>query len=378
MGTLKKIRSRIPWGLVFNIFIVGFTIFLIVFFIFSKDGFIDLLNSGVKINVLWLLFAVFMHLSNIAIDATIIYLFVKESTPDFSLKNAIVVSMVGQFYCAITPSASGGQPMQILSMTRMGVSGANGTAALIQKFLVWQFTLTAYSVFAMVAKFSMFVGSLDYAMWVLTAIGFTGQILTIVVLLLASFNKSFTSKLIGGIFRFLGKIHLMKNVDQRIVNLNKTLNSFHECNKILNKNKALVVKVYVLTFIQLTILFLVPFCIAMSFGVGEKNGNVNMLDMLCAQSYVSMVSGLVPLPGGSGAAEYCFSQFFGSFFDAQMIKSAILIWRTITYYGTIMVSLPFAAVRKKKNAAPIDDSADNNDNNDNNNSNNDNGLAETE
>ncbi|MBQ1660629.1 MAG: flippase-like domain-containing protein, partial [Clostridia bacterium] len=363
MGTLKKIRSRIPWGLVFNIFIVGLTIFLIVFFIFSKDGFIDLLNSGVKINVLWLLFAVFMHLSNIAIDATIIYLFVKESTPDFSLKNAIVVSMVGQFYCAITPSASGGQPMQILSMTRMGVSGANGTAALIQKFLVWQFTLTAYSVFAMVAKFSMFVGSLDYAMWVLTAIGFTGQILTIVVLLLASFNKSFTSKLIGGIFRFLGKIHLMKNVDQRIVSLNKTLNSFHECNKTLNKNKALVVKVYVLTFIQLTILFLVPFCIAMSFGVGEKNGNVNMLDMLCAQSYVSMVSGLVPLPGGSGAAEYCFSQFFGSFFDAQMIKSAILIWRTITYYGTIMVSLPFAAVRKKKNAAPIDDSADNNDNN---------------
>ena len=375
MGTLKKIRSRIPWGLVFNIFIVGLTIFLIVFFIFSKDGFIDLLNSGVKINVLWLLFAVFMHLSNIAIDATIIYLFVKESTPDFSLKNAIVVSMVGQFYCAITPSASGGQPMQILSMTRMGVSGANGTAALIQKFLVWQFTLTAYSVFAMVAKFSMFVGSLDYAMWVLTAIGFTGQILTIVVLLLASFNKSFTSKLIGGIFRFLGKIHLMKNVDQRIVNLNKTLNSFHECNKTLNKNKALVVKVYVLTFIQLTILFLVPFCIAMSFGVGEKNGNVNMLDMLCAQSYVSMVSGLVPLPGGSGAAEYCFSQFFGSFFDAQMIKSAILIWRTITYYGTIMVSLPFAAVRKKKNAAPVDDSADNNDNN---NSNNDNGFAETE
>lgn len=375
MGTLKKIRSRIPWGLVFNIFIVGLTIFLIVFFIFSKDGFIDLLNSGVKINVLWLLFAVFMHLSNIAIDATIIYLFVKESTPDFSLKDAIVVSMVGQFYCAITPSASGGQPMQILSMTRMGVSGANGTAALIQKFLVWQFTLTAYSVFAMVAKFSMFVGSLDYAMWVLTAIGFTGQILTIVVLLLASFNKSFTSKLIGGIFRFLGKIHLMKNVDQRIVNLNKTLNSFHECNKTLNKNKALVVKVYVLTFIQLTILFLVPFCIAMSFGVGEKNGNVNMLDMLCAQSYVSMVSGLVPLPGGSGAAEYCFSQFFGSFFDAQMIKSAILIWRTITYYGTIMVSLPFAAVRKKKNAAPVDDSADNNDNN---NSNNDNGFAETE
>ena len=359
MGTLKKIRSRVPWGLVFNIFIVGLTIFLIVYFIFSKDGFIDLLNSGIKINMWWLLLGIFMYLSNIVIDATVIYLFVKESTPGFKVREAIVVSMVGQFYCAVTPSASGGQPMQVLSMTRMGVSGANGTAALIQKFLVWQFTLTAYSVFAMVAKFSMFVGNLDYAMWVLTAIGFAGQILTIVFLLLASFNKTFTSKLICGIFKFLGKIHLMKNVDKKIEGLNKTLESFHECNKALNKNKALVVKVYVLTFVQLTLLFLVPFCIAMSFGVGEKNGNVNMLDMLCAQSYVSMVSGLVPLPGGSGAAEYCFSQFFGNFFDAQMIKSAILIWRTMTYYATIMISLPFAAVRKKKNAEPAADDKNN-------------------
>lgn len=355
MGAFKKIKTKIPWGLIFNIFIIGLTIFLIVYFVVSPDGFIDLLNSGLKINVLWLLLAVAMHLLNIAIDATILYLFIKESTPDFKVGNAIVVSMVGQFYCAVTPGASGGQPMQILSMTRMGVKAANGTSALIQKFLVWQFTLTTYSVVAMAAKFSMFVGSLDVAMWALTAIGFTGQIITIVVLLLASFSKNTTFKVIGGIYKLLGKLHMMKNVEEKRTKLNETLTSFHECNKALNKNKALVVKVYVLTFVQLTVLFLIPYCIAMSFG---KSG-VSMFDMICAQSYVSMVSGLVPLPGGSGAAEYCFSQFFGSFFDAQMIKSAILLWRTITYYATIIISLPFAAVRKKKNAIQPENAPEN-------------------
>ena len=355
MGAFKKIKARIPWGLIFNLFIIALTIFLILFFVFSKDGFIDLLHSGMQINVLWLLLAAGMHLLNIAIDATILYLFVKESTPHFTVKNAIVVSMVGQFYCAVTPGASGGQPMQILSMTRMGVKASNGTAALIQKFLVWQFTLTTYSVIAMAAKFSMFVGNLDFAMWTLTAIGFTGQILTIVVLLLASFNKKVTFKVIGGIYKLLAKLHLMKNLDKKLKSLDESLTSFHECNKALNKNKALVVKVYVLTFVQLTVLFLIPYCIAMSFG----QSGVKMFDMICAQSYVSMVSGLVPLPGGSGAAEYCFSQFFGSFFSAEMIKSAILIWRTITYYATILISLPFAAVRKKKNSVGEDpDSAD--------------------
>ena len=37
-----------------------------------------------------------------------------------------------------------------------------------------------------------------------------------------------------------------------------------------------------------------------------------------------------------------------------MIKSAILIWRTITYYLTILISLPFAAIRKKKTTEASD------------------------
>ncbi len=346
MSKPRHKRSSIPWGLIFNLFIIALTIGLVVFFIFSKDGFIDLLNSGLKINVIWLIVALIMHLLNIVIDASIIYLFVKRSTPAFTARQAFIVSMVGQFYCAVTPGASGGQPMQILTMTRMGVKGANGTAALIQKFLVWQFTLTAYSIAAMTLRFSMFVQSLDLAMWVLTIIGFMGQVLTIVFLLLASFNKNVTKKVIGGIYKLLAKIHLMKNVDEKIKKLDETLTTFHNCNKDLNKDKTLVVKVYVLTFVQLTVLFLVPYCIAKSFGKDE----VYPFDMLCAQSFVSMVSGLVPMPGGSGAAEYCFSAFFGNAFDEMTIKSAILIWRTITYYLTIMISLPFAAGRKKKTA----------------------------
>ena len=347
MNESQRKRSSIPWGLLFNIAIVCLTVGLVVYFIFSKDGFIDLLNSGLKINAVWLLLALVMHLSNIAIDAAIIYLFVKRSTPDFKVRQAIVVSMVGQFYCAVTPGASGGQPMQILTMSRQGVKPSNGTAALIQKFLVWQFTLTAYSILAMCLRFRMFVENLDVAMWLFTIIGFLGQVLTIVVLLLASFNKNVTSKVIGGIYRLLAKIHLMKNVDEKIKRLDESLTNFHDCNKDLNRNKKLVVEVYVLTFVQLTILFLIPYCIAKSIG----NDGVQIFDMICAQSFVSMVSGLVPLPGGSGAAEYCFSAFFGAVFNEQMIKSAILIWRTITYYLTIIISLPFAAIRKKKEPA---------------------------
>ena len=68
-----------------------------------------------------------------------------------------------------------------------------------------------------------------------------------------------------------------------------------------------------------------------------------------------MVSSLVPLPGGSGAAEYCFSTFFMSYISPETMKSAILIWRTITYYGTIMISLPFSSIKKKAVQAEVSD-----------------------
>lgn len=334
--------KKLPWKLIFNIAIVVLAIVLVVYFIFSNGGLMDLINSGLKVNTLWIIMAISVHLLNIAIDASIIYLFIKQTTPHFTLYNALVASMVGQFFCAVTPSSTGGQPMQILTMSRMGVKGANATSALIQKFLVWQFTITAYCILAVVAKLSFFTQTLSPFMWLLSVIGFLAQIAMIVALMLASFAKELTKKIINGLFNFLGKIKILKNIEDKKIALNAQLDSFHENNKKLNKNKTLLIKVYVLTVVQMTALFLVPYCIAKSFDI-----SCDIFDMICAQAYVSMVSCLIPLPGGSGAAEYSFSVFFGAYFTPETIKSAILIWRTITYYGTILISAPFSRLRNK-------------------------------
>ncbi len=348
-------KFRISVGLIFNIAIFVLTIFLIMYFVFSEDGLIDLINSGLEVSLWWILAAVILHLLNITIDASIIYLFVRENTPDLKVRTALKASMVGQFYCAITPSATGGQPMQILTMSRSGVKGSVATSALIQKFLVWQFTLAAYCIVAVVARFSFFRGNLDMHMWILSAIGFVVQLLMLGALLLASFAKNFTKKVAGGFLKLLAKLHILKNLDEKLSKLEETLESFHESNKALQKDKPLLIEVYGLTAIQMTSLFLVPYCIAMSFHIPD----LNIFDMLCAQAYVNMVSSLVPLPGGSGAAEYCFSTFFMAYISAETMKSAILIWRTITYYGTIMISMPFSGVGKKKQL-PVETQSDEN------------------
>ena len=146
-------RFRIPWSLIFNIVILILTGMLITYFVFSEGGFIDLLNSGLQISVAWMLTGIFVHLLNIFLDMTIIYLFLKETCKEMTFYKAFICGLTGQFFCAITPSATGGQPMQVVSMTRMNIPASKTVAALIQKFLVWQFTLATVCIIAVCARF---------------------------------------------------------------------------------------------------------------------------------------------------------------------------------------------------------------------------------
>ena len=344
---MKENKKRsFPWRLLFNIGIGLLTVFLIVFFVFSKDGIVDLARNHVEIIVGWIAAAVAIHLLNIFLDSYIIYLFTKHSCPGLTLGEAIKVGLTGQFYCAVTPGASGGQPMQILAFSRMGIDPGSGTSALIQKFLVWQFTLCAYCIVAVAAKFGFLSQFMNPAMWVLSIAGFAAQVGMIAVLLLASFNQALTTKIAYFFCDLGGKIRLIKDVECKKRKISEVLASFHDNNKKMTGNAPLMIRAYVVTFIQMTAYFLVPYCISRAFGV-----RYGVFDMLCAEAFVSMVSGLVPLPGASGVTEYCFSVFFSAYFLPQTMKSAILIWRTVTYYGTILLTAPFAGLKKKRQNA---------------------------
>lgn len=336
----------------FNILVVIFTLVMVGYFCFSDGGLIDLLQSHEQINLFWLSVAIFAHLFNIFMDMTLIFIFIKNSAPHFKFRQAFKVSMTGQFFCAVTPSSTGGQPMQIAMLNSMKVPIGQATSALIQKFLVWQFVLMAYSIFSVCTKFSLITQSMGSGVLLLTIVGFSVQCVMCAALILASFAHKFTSKLIGGLFKLLSKIHIIRNPEEKKAGLDKQLNTFHDCNRSLYKNKKLVIQTFILTFIQMTALFLVPYFIGLAL---NSEMDAPVLDMICVQAFVNMVSSLMPLPGGSGAAEFCFAAFFGSYFSDTTIKSAILIWRTITYYGTIFISAPFSGMsRKKKDEQPTE------------------------
>lgn len=330
---------------VYNLVLILFLISLFAYLCFSDNGLIELVTKLKGFHKGWLFMAFFCHLFNIAIDIYLIYKFTANMEPRYTLKNAVRSSMIGQFFSAITPSSSGGQPMQVYAMSKQGVDSGLATSALVQKFLVYQTVLTFYSMLAILIRIDYF-NSLNQIVWTLALIGFIAQAVVIAAILLVSFNEKLTFRIISLLFHFFARIHVVKNADEKIENIKQALISFHEGNKELYRGKKIFFTTYTLTIIQLTAMFLVPYCIYRAFYLE----GASVINMVCAQSFVTMTSCLVPIPGASGATEGASSIFFSPFFGETTIKSAIALSRFISYYFTILISFPFTkTVKNRKN-----------------------------
>jgi uncharacterized protein (TIRG00374 family) len=339
----KAPKKKVQGKTIFNALILLLSAGLVIYFCVSEDGLIDLAHHVTNFKKFWLVLAVLCMFADLILDTVLIYLFTRNAENQYTMRHAFKTCMVGHLYSAVTPFQSGGQPMQIYVMSKQGIDPGVSTSAMVQKFFVYQSALTLYSAFAIVFRFRFFNGALNGVMWGLALAGFAVQAAVIVMILLISFNQNITQRIVLFLCRLLHKLHIVKNYEETSAAWQKQLTFFHDSNKVLYTNKLLMLKTYVITFFQLTALFVVSYCIYRAFNIGTAPA----VDMICAQAFVTMVSSLVPLPGAAGASEGSFYVFFSMFFTGGTIKSAILLWRIVTYYAVILVSAPFSRITKK-------------------------------
>ena len=338
-------KKSFPTKLVFNIFVICLCVGIVCFFFFSEDGLRDLLQSGQGIIWQWIVVAVISQLVYMFTETTVIYLFIRERYKNFSYLNALKVSFTGLFWSAVTPSSTGGQPMQIYLLHSMNVEIGYATSRLMQKFLVYQVVLTFISIISVILNFGYILTNDNIVfITVLLVFGFVSQLAVTLVIVMFSFSPNISRKFIMFFAKVLGKIKIIKNLDSKISDIDKQLDTFHSSNKNIYKKPKLLIPVVILTFVQFIAMFLVPYFIYLSFGLTD----IGPVQIATSQAFVNLMSGMIPIPGASGAAELGYTAFFGAIFVGGTLKSSALIWRIINYYGVIFATAPFAYLTKDK------------------------------
>lgn len=340
---MKNKKFKISGRLILNLLVAGLCVWMIFYFLYSEQGLYDLITSSQQINFWWIAAALLSYCASVFADVLVIYLYIHDEYKQFKIRHSARSVLLGLFWSGITPSSTGGQPMQVYYMSKHKVDVGYSSSRLLNRFLVYQITMTVMTVIAVILKFSYFQEHMDTPILsTLVTIGFISQTFITLVFVFLAFSKNLTAKATRGIASLLCKIRLIKDKDRLKKSLETQLAKFHSGNRMIFSKPKLVIMAVILTVIQLIAMFLVPYCIYRSFGLNQASP----FDMVCSQAFVTLISGMIPIPGASGAAEFSFTALFALFFTPATIKSATLIWRIITYYLSILVGAPFAYMTK--------------------------------
>lgn len=314
----------------------------------------------VKLNILirdfttihqgWLLTAELCMLVYFALEGLVVKIFVDERIGQYSFKSALRIPLIEQLFNGITPFSSGGQPAQLIAMLQSGIDGGRASSILLMKFIVYQAMIVVNFLIALVIGFHYMVSKMSY-LSLFVVFGFLIHFAVIIGLFMVMFWPQFTKKALRVVLAPVGWFgHQERKVDM-IVRLDTKVDLFYEESVQLIGQWRLLLKVILITFVQLMSYYLVPYFIMLSLGYTQAN----IVMITCLHVLIVMVISIFPIPGGSGGAEYAFTILFGSYItNSSKLVLAMLLWRILTYYLGIFAGMIALAVKpdKLKNNRP--------------------------
>ena len=241
-------------------------------------------------------------------------------------------ALIGFFFSAITPAASGGQPMQIYYMHKDKISVANSTLALLVNLCSFQIiTLT----FAFISVF-LNTSHLNSGLVCFFIIGVSLNMSALALLLIGIFSK----KLSAALIRFAEKILKKKNLENKVEKLESELTKYHGSAKYFKEHRILMLKTLVTTFIQVLFYYSITYLIYCAFGL---NG-YNAFQLITLQSVLYATVSGIPSPGAVGVTEGGFLSLFNGVFPNEIISSAMLLNRGVSFYLYVLLSGIFVSV----------------------------------
>ncbi len=321
---------------------IAFVVMLIYLFVFDKPE--EVLKALRSLNPLYFCVCVAFMAGYWFCESATVHSILKGLHPQAKFSNTFTNTIIGQYFNCITPSASGGQPMQAYYFVKMGVPLSAGLTALFSRFIVYQFVLTIYSIVTLCIGFGQFGAELSSkGLMPFVFIGFGVNTIVIIFLLGIALWKSGTAKVINFFITLLTKMKIIKHPMKYRVIVSREINKFNNNFKFLKKNVPIIIKSCIFTTLQLTIYLSISYVLYKAFGL-EGTG---LLKVISYQAFVLMISSFVPLPGAMGAAEIGYTGFFKDIFG-EYIGVSTMLWRILTFYLPIIVGMVFMLTLKKR------------------------------
>lgn len=337
------------WKVIANtVFLIA--VFCITFCLIFKDQEIsEIIDSIHRAKVGYIVVGVILSLAFICSESLIIHYLMHTVKQKVSILRCIVYSFVGFFFSAVTPSATGGQPVQVMWMKRDKISVAVSSLVLMIVTAAYKTVLVLMCILAAIFNWN-FIAKNASEIWFLIIIGIICNVSFIAFLVIAVFRQSWLTNMIGKSIFWLGKHHIIKDRERWLKKIWKVLGKYNKSADYIKKNKPVLYHVIILTILQRICLFAVTYVVYRSFGLK----GISAFEIIALQTIIALAVDSLPLPGAMGASESSFLVIFLTIFGEEFVLPGMLLSRGISYYAMLILSAIITLVsyiiggRKKK------------------------------
>ena len=329
-----KSRKKI----IFNGVFLAVVFALTIYGVFHGEDLSSMMDAIHRADKRWLIPGIALVAFFIWGESIIIWYMMRSSGIQLKKRTCFLFSSVGFFFSCITPSASGGQPMQIYYMKKEKISIPVSTVILMIVTITYKLVLVVIGIG--IAIFGR--GFLHkYLEWILPVfyLGLALNIFCVTFMTILVFHPLLAKAIMVKGMKLLERLHLVKKKDGRLKKLEDSMDTYRNTAAYLKNNPFVIVKVIGITFIQRMALFAVTWFVYQAFGLHSTG----FWEILFLQAVISVSVDMLPLPGGMGISETLFLNIFSPVFGGLLLPGMVLS-RGLGYYWELLISAAFTVV----------------------------------
>lgn len=326
-----QVKKKVVYNSLFLLIVFSLTIYGV----FHGQDLNQMFEAIKNVNMIWLLPGVFLVLFFIWGESIIIWYMMRSFGIKLKKRICFLFSSVGFFFSCITPSATGGQPMQIYYMKKEKIPIPFATVILMIITITYKLVLVIIGLgIPLFARGFMhqYLNSILPVFY----LGLALNVFCVSFMTLLVFHPVLAEKIILKSMDLLEKLHIIKHKESRTDKFKTSMQVYRETAAYLKKHKIVIFNVIIITFIQRLALFAATYTVYKAFGLS----GTGIWDIIFLQAVISVSVDMLPLPGGMGISESLFLKIFSPVFHAVTLP-AMVISRGLGYYSQLLISAFF-------------------------------------
>ena len=329
-----KSRKKI----IFNGVFLAVVFALTIYGVFHGEDLSSMMDAIHRADKRWLIPGIALVAFFIWGESIIIWYMMRSSGIQLKKRTCFLFSSVGFFFSCITPSASGGQPMQLYYMKKEKISIPVSTVILMIVTITYKLVLVVIGIGIAIFGRGFLHKYLEGILPVFY-LGLALNIFCVTFMTILVFHPLLAKAIMVKGMKLLERPHLVKKKDGRLKKLEDSMDTYRNTAAYLKNNPFVIVKVIGITFIQRMALFAVTWFVYQAFGLH----GTGFWEILFLQAVISVSVDMLPLPGGMGISETLFLNIFSPVFGGLLLPGMVLS-RGLGYYGELLISAAFTVV----------------------------------